>query len=325
MPELPEVQTTVDGINRTVKGLTIKDVWTSYGSKYFHGKDNIKDPKFFETFKKEVVGKKIKNASRRAKNILIHLDGGEPTILIHMKMTGHVMYGNYYFDKNHPSDPWKPLEKDDKGRKQAALLDPFNRHIRLVFTLSNGKQLVLSDTRKFAKVTFLKSIHEENIHLNNIGPEPLDDAFTYDVFKERLFRRPTARIKSALMDQSLIAGVGNIYSDEALWRASIHPEERVSKFIPKKTGAKSEYEQKFIELYTAVKKVLKSGIDFGGDSMSDYRNINGEKGAFQEHHLAYRKTGKPCSKVGCKGKIIKRTVGGRSAHFCDTHQKLLKP
>lgn len=324
MPELPEVQTTVNGINKTVKGLLIKDVWTSYGSKYFHGKDNIKDPKFFETFKKEVVGKKIKNASRRAKNILIHLDSGEPTILIHMKMTGHVMYGNYYFDKNHPSDPWKPLEKNDKGKKQTALLDPFNRHIRLVFTLSNGKQLVLSDTRKFAKVTFLKSIHEENIHLNNIGPEPLDDAFTYDVFKERLFRRPTARIKSALMDQSLIAGVGNIYSDEALWRANIHPEERVSKFIPKKTGAKSEYEQKFKELYIAVKKVLKSGIDFGGDSMSDYRNINGEKGAFQEHHLAYRKTGKPCSKSGCKGKIIKRTVGGRSAHSCDTHQKLLK-
>ncbi len=327
MPELPEVQTTVDGINKKVKGLIIEDVWTIYNSSYHAGKDNIKNPEFFKKFKHIVVGKKIKNASRRAKNILIHLADGNPTILVHMKMTGHVMYGNYIFhkvftgkknstDKNpavDPKDPWRP---DPKAKGSASLLDPFNRHIRLVFTLSNDKHLVLSDMRKFAKVTLLENIHEENIHLKNLGPEPLDDTFTYKVFKEQISKRPTGRIKSVLMDQSLIAGVGNIYSDEALWRAGIHPEERVSVLIKEKN------EPVLKLLYKATLLVLKNGIDFGGDSMQDYRNIDGERGQYQEHHRAYQRAGKSCDKKGCKGTIIKKTVGGRTAHFCDTHQKL---
>ncbi len=306
MPELPEVQTTVNGLNRTVRDLRIVDVWTDYNSAFHKGKDSIKDPVYFKYFRKEVVGAKVIGVERMAKNILIHLDK-KAVILIHMKMTGHLMYGNY-------------------DRK-----DPFNRFIHLIFTFNNGKTLELSDMRKFAKVTLIREANleeglEQSLHIANIGPDPLDKSFTFGVFKERLGRRPTGRIKSVLMDQSIIAGIGNIYSDEALWRAGINPEERVKNILAQKNS-----DALLKKLYTASVNVLKKGIDFGGDSMSDYRNIDGKRGKFQEQHQAYRKTGERCSmmirdqrdnKPGqCKGIIVRKVVGGRSAHFCNVHQK----
>jgi formamidopyrimidine-DNA glycosylase len=330
MPELPEVQTTVNGLNARITGLVIRDVWTDYNSAFHHGKDSIKDPAYFAHFKKAVIGARIVRVDRIAKNILVRIEkkpakaGAQiekSIILIHMKMTGHIMFGRYRFDSSAVRDPWKPAND-----APAALHDPFNRFIHLVFSFeprtgasgqksASDKQLVLSDMRKFAKVTL---IHEADIarsvHLEGIGPDPLTKEFTYGVFKERIMRRPTGRIKNVLMDQTVIAGVGNIYSDEALWRAGIHPEEQ-PKNIP---------EPLLKKLYPALVAVLRSGIDFGGDSMSDYRNIDGERGEFQEHHKVYRKTGKPCAKPGCPGTIIRKVVGGRSAHFCDTHQKLLK-
>lgn len=303
MPELPEVQTTVNGLNATVKGRKIVDVWTSYKSAYHANKDNIKDPKFFISFKKAVIGRKILNAERRAKNILIHLLGGH-TILIHMKMTGHVMYGKYHLVKN----VWKPME-------DGPLADPFNAYIRLVFTLDNEKHLVLSDMRRFAKVTVFETKKLlETLHLSSLGPEPLDKKFDYSTFKTQLLKRPQGKIKQVLMDQSLISGIGNIYSDEILWRAGIHPNSVVEKIPEKEKKA----------MFPAMKEVLIKGIDFGGDSMSDYRNIYGEKGEFQDHHQAYRRTGKPCTKRGCKGKIERTVLAGRSAHFCPIHQKLFK-
>jgi formamidopyrimidine-DNA glycosylase len=226
-----------------------------------------------------------------------------------MKMTGHIMYGSYLFDDKDPRDKWRP-----KPSESASLSDPFNRFIRFVIAFSNGKNMVLSDMRKFAKVTLISDADlERSIHLQDIGPDPLEKSFTFKVFNDRLGRRPTGRIKNVLMDQSVIAGVGNIYSDEALWRAGIHPEERVVK-IP---------EDSMKKLYSATIQVLKKGIDFGGDSMSDYRNIDGERGKFQEQHRAYRRKGERCSRPGCKGHIIRKVVGGRSAHFCDTHQLLI--
>ena len=119
-------------------------------------------------------------------------------------------------------------------------------------------------------------------------------------------------IKSALMDQELISGIGNIYSDEILWRAGVHPESHF-KAIP----------EKHIKLmFEAMKATLKKGIDFGGDSMSDYKNIHGQSGEFQNHHQAYRRTNKACLKRGCHGTIERLVVGTRSAHFCNRHQKL---
>jgi len=114
------------------------------------------------------------------------------------------------------------------------------------------------------------------------------------------------------MDQELISGIGNIYSDEIIWRAGVHPLSTPEK-IPQKN---------LKDMFTATKETLKKGIDFGGDSMSDYRNIYGKRGKFQNEHKAYRKTGQKCSKRGCKGVIKRLVVGTRSTHFCSVHQKL---
>jgi formamidopyrimidine-DNA glycosylase len=315
MPELPEVQTTVTGLSKTIIGLSIKDVWTDYNSPFFKGSETIKDPIYFKRFKKETTGQKIVDVSRRAKNILIRLDSGK-TLLIHMKMTGHIMIGRYVFDEKKKKDPWSPAPEE-----RPALHDPFNRHIHFVVTLSNKKHLVLSDVRKFAKVTLIENSNEAMMndrddHLGGLGPEPLDKSFSFDLFKERLNKRLNGKIKTVLMDQSIISGVGNIYSDEALFRASIHPETRVAHVS----------EDALKRLYKATKEVLEKGIDFGGDSTSDYRNIHGERGTFQAAHQAYRRTGEPCGAIidgkKCKGIIQRKVVGGRSAHFCSVHQKL---
>ena len=283
MPELPEVETTVKGLNKTVKRKLITGVETSYKSDYHKGKDNIKDPKFFKDFKKRVVGKRILEAKRRAKNILIHLSGGE-TIIVHMKMTGHFVY--------------------DK---------PGIKFVRLKFALDNGKSLLFSDMRKFAKVTVVKTAALENSpHLKNLGPEPLDNNFGFKAFEARLLGRPKGKIKQVLLDQSLISGIGNIYSDEILWRAGIHPLSRPDK-IPEKN-------LKFA--FRAMKELLRKGLDLGGDSTSDYRNIEGDKGKFQNHHMAYQRTGEGCLKPACRGKMGRIVVGSRSAHFCDRHQKI---
>lgn len=306
MPELPEVETTVKGIKKVASGKRITDVWTDYKSAYYSTGDQIKNPKYFELFKKEIVGKKILGSSRRAKNVLIHLEDNV-TILIHMKMTGHIMYGKYT-KTSEKKDPWKAQE-------QGPLQDPFNKFIHLVFSLDNEKHLVLSDMRKFAKVTLIQTNSlDENSHLKGLGPEPLSPVFTYAIFKTQILKRPHGKIKTVLMDQSLISGIGNIYSDEVLWRAGIHPEELVHN-IP---------EAKLKIMYKAVKETLLKGIDFGGDSMSDYRNIHGERGKFQDAHQAYRRTNKLCKKKGCGGTIARKVIATRSAHFCDTHQKLIK-
>lgn len=301
-PELPEVQTTVNGLAKTVVGLTICDVWSDYNSAYWKGSKSIRDPQYFGHFKKEIMGKKVVRIDRRAKNILIYLNDG-CVILVHMKMTGHLLYGVYK-----KTTHWQPI-------KPEALKDPFNRHIHFVITFSNGKYLTLSDMRKFAKVTLIpKDEIDSTLHLKDLGPEPLEPHFTYEKFKERLALRPRGKIKQVLLEQKIISGIGNIYSDEALWRAGIHPLQKVMDIS----------EKSLLCLYKATREVLKKGIDFGGDSMSDYRNIHGEKGKFQEKHSAYRRVGLKCPKKGCSGTINRIKVGGRSAHFCNIHQKLRK-
>ena len=301
MPELPEVQTTVNGLNATVKGQKIIDVWTSYKSSHKMHLGSIKEPKFFTDFKKKVKNQKIINSERRAKNILIHLTGGN-TILIHMKMTGHLLYGKYKFSKG----AWTSNENK-------FLADPFNGHIRLVFILDNKKHLAFSDMRKFAKVTLIETAKlDESLHVFHLGPEPLSPSFTCKIFKAQLLKRPKGKVKQILMDQTLIAGIGNIYSDEILWRAGVHP----------MSGPEKIPEKNMKLMYKATKVTLKRGIDFGGDSMSDYRNIHGKRGKFQDQHKAYQKNKTKCSKPGCKGVLEKMKVGGRSAHFCPVHQKL---
>ena len=285
MPELPEVQTTVSGLNKTVRGRKIVGVSTSYSSPFYKNKSEIKNPEFFAFFRKKVRGKKILKAERRAKNVLIHLSGGE-TIIVHMKMTGHFVYNR-----------------------------PQTSFIRLDFKLDNGKHLVLSDMRKFAKVTLVRTSElEKSLHLEHLGPEPLGKNFQFAIFNLQIQKKPKGKIKQVLIDQSLIAGIGNIYSDEILWRAGVHPLSHPSQIPEKNLRA----------MFKATKETLRKGVDFGGDSMSDYRNIKGEKGKFQDHHRAYQKHKTKCLKKGCSGILEKIRIGGRSAHFCPKHQILFK-
>jgi len=303
MPELPEVETTKNGLKNNITGLRVLDIWTSYNSLYFKGSKTIKDPSYFKLFKKEVVGTTILSVERRAKNILINIDN-EKTILIHMKMTGHLLYGLYKFNSKNKKDPWEPLSPE-------GLKDPFNRRVRFVITFDNGKYLALSDTRKFAKITLLetKEAHRSD-HLQELGPEPLEKSFTFEKFLECIGKRSRSKIKQTLMDQTIISGIGNIYADESLWRAGIHPTRRVCDI--RKADLR--------KLYEAIRLTLRKGIDLGGDSMSDYRNIDGNKGQFQEQHRAYRRTGEKCSKKGCVGTIKRIVLAGRATHFCDRHQ-----
>lgn len=307
MPELPEVQTTVDGINRRAKGQTVISVWTDlavpHPIKQF--RDTFKDLSFYKKATKNIIGAKIVKSQRRAKNILIHLNNGY-TVLVHMKMTGHMMYGAY--DYNKKENKWNVHSSE----KNVALRDPYNRFIHVVFYFENGKQLVLSDVRKFAKVTLIKTSELfESVHLKNHGPEPLDKSFSLKDFKNRVSKKKNTPIKQALLDPTVVAGVGNIYGDELLWESSVHPL-RIVKTISDK---------EFALMYKAMQNVLQRGIDFGGDSMSDYRDIDGKRGRFQNDHNAYRLTGTICKKKGCKGQIKRILIGARSAHFCDTHQK----
>ncbi len=300
MPELPEVHTTVEGINKTVKNQTIKDVWSDFHVETSHGHRNtVKNKKYFESLRKIALGSKILKGERRGKNILIHLDNGF-TIIVHMKMTGHLMYGKYNLKKN----KWEAQE-------DGPLKDPYNQYIHFVISLSSGKQLVLSDMRKFASVTYTKT---KEIHLHEtvgkLGAEPLDENFDSKKLFEILSKKKNTPIKSALLDQTMIAGIGNIYSDEILWDIGIHPlthSDKISLAFYKK-------------MYTSMVKILKFSIENGGDSKSDYRNIHGEKGGFQNFHKVYGQKNKPCPKTKCKGIIERIVIGGRSTHFCKEHQ-----
>ncbi len=302
MPELPEVETTTKGLKETILGLKIKSVWTDLNTKDKRQSEAVANSKYFLYFKKEVLNKKILSVERKAKNILINLSG-EKTILIHMKMTGHLLYGKYkFFEKE---NKWKPIENN-------ALSDPYNRFIHFVFILSNNKHLAFSDTRKFGKITLLDTkIAHISKHLKNIGIDPLNKDLNPKRLEKILKKKPNGKIKTILMDQTILAGIGNIYSDEILWETSIHPERKISNIK----------QIEFKNIFKAMIKILSEGIDFGGDSMSDYRNIHGEKGKFQLHHRVYRRKGKKCNKKGCFGIIVRKIIGGRSAHFCPVHQK----
>ncbi len=305
MPELPEVHTTVTGLQTVLPSLSITDIWSDMWSESKLAKNTIKDRGYFSYFKKYTLNQRVLQVRRRAKHILIDLENGF-TIIIHMKMTGHLMYGNYKQNEEYDGKqwPWIPTEKN------SPLLDPYNRHIHVVFTLSNKKHLVFCDSRKFGTIVVEKTDTLHTERLSHLGPEPLETSFTLKDFEKRIMKSPTRAIKTVLMDQSIVAGIGNIYSDEMLHRAHILP-----------TRAPKSVTTKELQLlFKAMKEVLIKGIEFGGDSTSDYRNIKGERGAFHANHLVYLRTKEKCLTKNCKGVIEKKTIGGRSAHFCRTCQ-----
>ena len=229
MPELPEVHTTVTGLQEVLPNLSITDVWSDMWSDSTLAKNTIKDRSYFPYFKKYTLGKKVTRVTRRAKHILIELENGF-TMIIHMKMTGHLMYGNYRLDTSARAThsifaswgSWIPVVKD------SPLSDPYNRHIHVVFTLSNGKHLAFCDSRKFGTIVVEKTDTLHTERLAHLGPEPLDEVFTLPFFTKRIMKSPSRAIKTVLLDQTIIAGIGNIYSDEMLHLAHILPTDRKS-------------------------------------------------------------------------------------------------
>jgi len=291
MPELPEVETTVRDLKRKVLGRTFLNVWCD-------AKKLIKRPRTFEEFKKEILGRKIISIKRKGKNILIYLDK-KRALLIHQKLTGHLLVGKWQKKGN----SWIPQIK-------GPLEDPINRFIHLIFFLDNDLMLALSDLRKFAKVELWDEKElTQSKEIREIGIDPFSPEFTFQEFKKRI-KNTKRKIKQVLMDQSLIAGIGNIYSDEILFEAKIHPE--------KKAHVLKEEELK--RIYQSIKKVLKKAIELGGESISDYRRPDGSKGGFDPLRKVYRREGKPC--VRCRTPIKRIKIAQRSSYFCPKCQKL---
>ncbi len=291
MPELPEVETIVRDLNRKVIGLKILDAWTDWPR-------TIKTHSL-EKFKREIKGRKILQAHRRAKYIMMGLSGNK-TLIIHQKISGHLLYGK-----------WEIKGKEVKPVLAGPIKnDPYNRFIRFALYLNNGFMLGLSDVRRFGKVFMGDTDKIESINeIGKLGPEPLDKGFTATKFKE-LMKKRRGLVKKVLMDPFVIAGIGNIYSDEILWYSGVHPLHRVEKLT----------DEQLAVIYKAMRMVLKKAIKAKGDSLQDYRTLEGTFGNYQNMQKAYQLTGEKCKKND--GGIIKRIiVNTRSAHFCPVHQK----
>lgn len=289
------METIVKDLRKKIIGRKIISVW-------FDAPKLIKKPKPAD-FEKEIKGLKIEGVRRRAKNILIFLSQNK-ILLVHQKMTGHLLYGKWAIKKI------RNQKSETRSLIAGAMREKVNDYIHIVFYLDNGWQLALSDLRKFAKVVLGSKEEIENLkELKSLGPEPLEENFDFKKFQEAM-QKKNGKIKQVLMDQNVISGIGNIYSDEILWTARVHP------FKP--TSRLSERELK--KIFQATKKILKEALNLRGISISDFRDPEGKKGHYAEHRRVYQREGEKCPRCGG---IIKRVkIGGRSAHFCPKCQKL---
>ena len=303
MPELPEVETTVRGLKRTIVGHTIKDVRV-IGNSFRLMRSHV-----HHSFLKEVATARIQDVRRRAKNVIIDLDN-QHSILIHMRMSGHLLVASSQYQV---ASDGKWQVKGPTGNRQLAtsnspFADPKNQFIRIVFALSGGITLALIDLRKFATVDLFNT-NALTKHLEQkYGPEPLEKAFRLGWFSQELKQRKRT-IKPLLLDQAFIAGVGNIYADESLWRAKIRPLTR--------SDALSQSAER--ALYSAIRAVLSKGIALGGTSDDDYRNVAGEKGKYGIVRKAYRRAGGKCAR--CNTVMKRIVVAQRGTSFCPHCQK----
>ena len=291
MPELPEVQTIVNYLSKKVVGLRITDAWADWPK-------TLKQAGGIDNFKKQIRGKKILSVRRRAKYIIMDIEG-KKTIFIHQKISGHLLYGKWKLNKGAwISQISGPLKEDRQ-----------NGYIRFVLMLNNGYQLALSDLRRFGKVILVDDDKVKDLkEISGLGPEPLEINFSQ--FKQ-LFDKKRGKIKQVLMDPAFIAGIGNIYADEILWASGLHPLSRVENLE----------EKEIKKIFDFMVRILKKAIKYQGSSVDDYRIPSGEKGRFQNIQNAYQKTGEKCKKKD--GGVIERLkLGGRSAHFCPKHQIL---
>jgi len=287
MPELPEVETITGELKRALKGATISDA-------QFSRPKLIKNI-YYPTFRKALKGKKIQKIERRAKYILLRLSGGK-TLILHLGMTGRLLL---HLKK----------EKGQVVNLKTKKKEP-DRFIRGQFFLNKERVLDFSDLRLFGRIYLMDTSEvTRKDPIKKLGIDPLSKSFTPSLFTAQLKKRK-GKVKTVLMDQTFLAGIGNIYSDEILFEAKIHPLALVQKLKPPQVRA----------LYSAIKKILKAGVRYRGTSDSDYFDLKGNMGSFQKHLKVYRRTGKPCPRP-CKGKVARIKIAGRSAHFCPVCQK----
>jgi formamidopyrimidine-DNA glycosylase len=271
MPELPEVETTVRALREPLVGRTITAVSCDW-PRQLATHD-------LEALNWQIQGQRIEAISRRAKYLLFHLSGGD-TLIIHLRMSGH-------------------LSVVDANR-------PRHKHVHTTFLLDNGRELRFKNMRKFGRV-YLTADAEEI--LGHLGPEPLADDFTPDTLWKRLHGR-TRALKPLLLDQTFIAGIGNIYADEALFYAKLHPRRPANTLSPDESDS----------LYTATRKVLIMGIDREGASIDLYAKPDGSRGDMQNAVAVFRRSGQPCYQ--CHTPISRIVMNGRSTHFCPQCQHL---
>lgn len=266
MPELPEVETVVRRIRPALEGLLIEDL-------------DVLDarwcrPTSARSFERRIGGQRVLSVGRRGKYILVGLETGE-TLVMHLRMTGTI------------------------------LINPVLRigHERAEFSVSDGTRLVFNDPRRFGTAELVPTGELDDWFSRRLGLEPFDPGFTEEHFFQ-LTRGRSAPLKSFLLDQKLIAGIGNIYADEALFRAGLHPLRRPRGLSRSQASC----------LRQAVIDALSAGIDAGGATIDDFRNPDGAWGAYQSEFLVHRRGGLPCPK--CGEAIKKSKVGGRGTYCC---------
>jgi formamidopyrimidine-DNA glycosylase len=283
MPELPEVETIRLGLQKAIVGKTISGV-------------DIRVPKLFHGEKKDIVGKKIVDIDRRAKQIIIDVEG-DNDLLIHLKMTGQLIFedGKSRVAGGHPSVDW------------VAKLPNSTTHI--IFDFSDGSKLFFNDLRKFGWIKVFNSKELKGKLSDELGVEPFEKEFTAEKLGEIIKSKPRWNIKKVLTDQSLISGIGNIYADESLYWAGILPT-RLAKDIA---------DNEISKLRESIIKSLEIGLKYGGSSENTYYKIDGTKGQAQEHFQVYAQGGKKCKR--CDGVVKKIRLNGRGTHFCEKCQK----
>lgn len=288
MPELPEVETVRRGLADLVVGKVVTKV-------------DHDTPKGFPNAPEDVnnflIGATITAVRRRAKVLMVDLST-DYSLLIHLKMTGQLVFvGETRFGAGHPNDSLVN-ELPDKST-------------RVTIEFKDGSKLFFNDQRKFGWVRLMPTIEIANIDfMKKVGPEPLEADFTPTQFSERFKRRAKTNIKAALLDQSVVAGVGNIYADESLWGAKLHPQRLVSSL------SKKDFEN----LYTELRTVMNLAIEKGGSSNHTYVNAEGKKGSYMDFARAFRREGLPCPRCGTT--IEKLRVAGRGTHICPHCQKV---
>lgn len=277
MPELPEVETIKNQLKEKIVGKKIKTLAVRL-TRMIQGVG-------VKLFKKLVTGAKIENVARRAKLLIIHLANGY-SLVIHLKLTGQIIY--------------RPHQVADlKAQKP-----------HLVYYFTDGSVLLHNDRRQFGWVKLIKTSElEKYFTQEGFGPEPLEKNFTLEKFKELLFKKPSQKIKPLLMDQTLLAGLGNIYAQEACWGAKILPT-RIVKTLKQK---------EISDLYHCLIKILKESIKYRGTSVDAYVDIEGKQGSYVPHLKVYGREGKPC--FDCQAKIKKMILAGRGTYFCQKCQK----